>query len=181
MHLEMEMIHHEQTHSCPTGAASWIAKVQKVEEAQIILAMDLRSTTICTENPRLALLCHSEHLHVQVDGLMQCAVRYIGEDLDDLLCHAGQGPNMVSNKAKDDLSHSLGIENVEATMLPLPSYMGGEYVDAYRVRGITDMELELRVGQANNVLHELQLALHQAKWDLPFIKKSQIAIQTKTI
>ena len=112
---------------------------------------------------------------------MQCAVRYIGEDLDDLLCHAGQGPNMVSNKAKDDLSHSLGIENVEATMLPLPSYMGGEYVDAHRVRGITDMELELRLGQANNVLHELQLALHQAKWDLPFIKKSQIAIKTKTI
>ena len=155
----MEMIQHGQNNGCPTGAATWIAKALKVEEAQIILAMDLRSTTVRTENQRLALLRRSERLHMQVDGLMQCAVRYIGEDLDDILCHAGQGPDAVGDEVEDDLSHGLGIENVQAAVLPLPSYMDGEYVDAHRVRGIADMELELRVGQANDVLHELRLAL----------------------
>ena len=111
----------------------WIAKVLKVKEAQIVLAMDLRSTTVRTENQRLALLRRSERLHMQVDGLMQCAMRYIGEDLDDILCHAGQGPNAVGDEVEDDPCHSLGMENVEAAVLPLPSYMDGEYVDAHRV------------------------------------------------
>ena len=157
--IKLEMIQHGQNNGCPTGAATWIAKALKVEEAQIVLAMDLRSTTICTKNQRLALLWCSEQLHMQVDGLMQCAVRYIGKDLDDILCHAGQVPDMVGDKVEDDLCHGLGIENVKAAMLPLPSYMDGEYVDVHRVRGMADMELELRVGQANDVLHELWLAL----------------------
>ena len=38
----MGMIHHGQNNGCPTGAATWIAKVLKVEEAQIILAIDLK-------------------------------------------------------------------------------------------------------------------------------------------
>ena len=36
--IEMEMIHHGQNNSCPTGAATWIAKALKVEEVQIVLA-----------------------------------------------------------------------------------------------------------------------------------------------
>ena len=107
---------------------------------------------------------------MQVDGLMQCAVRYLGEDLDDILCHAGQAPDAVADEVEDDLSYSPGIENVQAAVLPLPSYIDREYVDAHRVRGMADMELELRVGQANDVLHELRLAL--ADKAIIFIRKN---------
>ena len=152
----MEMIQHGPNNGCPTGAATWISKALKVEEAQILLSMDVRSTTVPTENQRLALLRRRERLHSQVDGLMQCAMRYLGEDLDDILCHAWQGIDIVEDGVEDD---DPGMENVEATVLPLPSYLDGEYVDGHGIRAIADMELELRVGQANDALHELRLAL----------------------
>ena len=98
------------------GAATWISKALKVEEAQILLSMDVRSTTVLTENQRLALLRRCERLHSQVDGLMQCAMRYLGEDLDDILCHARQGIDIVEDGFEDD---DPGMENVEATVLPL--------------------------------------------------------------
>ena len=140
--IEMEMIQHGPNNGCPTGAATWISKALKVEEAQILLSMDVRSTTVPTENQRLALLRRRERLHSQVDGLMQCAMRYLGEDLDDILCHARQGIDIVEDGVEDD---DPGMENVEATVLPLPSYLDGEYVDGHGIRAIADMELSASV------------------------------------
>ncbi|KIM58411.1 hypothetical protein SCLCIDRAFT_51482, partial [Scleroderma citrinum Foug A] len=63
------------------GSATWLAKALKVEEAQIMLAIDARqANTSGMENQQLSIARRWDQLQSQLDGLVVSAVRFLGED-----------------------------------------------------------------------------------------------------
>ena len=138
----------------PQGCATWLARVLKVEEYQIILSLDAHKINMkATESQKLDISCHHNRLQSQINGLMQTMVTYIGADWDS--GHDCYDPD--NNEDNPFITLSMG--NAEHVVLPLPSYIGLARCRDLGLNGLVDQELQLRQGQANDALHEIQLVL----------------------
>jgi len=159
--IEINLIARQGEDCCPRGSATWIAKALKVEEAQIVLAIDSRrSRSGMTETQRLSMVRRRDRLQSQITGIMECAARFFGDNSDDLLQLASQTPEDTDNGYDgNDPFLTPTVENADLVVLPLPSYVGKDHFQRFGVGGVVDQELHLRQGQANDALHELRLAL----------------------
>ena len=69
-------------------------------------------------------------------------------------------PDQQDNWVDTDNPFMVPIpDSAELVVLPLPSYLGKHHFYKLGVGGLVDQELQLWQGQANDTLHELQLAL----------------------
>ncbi|KIM65072.1 hypothetical protein SCLCIDRAFT_1163641 [Scleroderma citrinum Foug A] len=141
------------------GSATWLAKALKVEEAQIMLAIDAcQANTSGMENQQLSIARRRDQLQSQLDGLVVSAARFLGKDWED---------EMLTETALD-IPQDYEIENpfvlptqgnVESILPPLPSYIRVDQLQELGLEILVDQELSLRQGQANDCLHEIRLAL----------------------
>ena len=87
---------------------------------------------------------------------MEAAERFLGHELDIGFLQP------VHDEIDDGIGdpfHSPLSEDVESMVLPLPSYIGVDNCCQKGLQHLVDQELKLRQGQANDALHEIQLAL----------------------
>ncbi|KIM50374.1 hypothetical protein SCLCIDRAFT_145643, partial [Scleroderma citrinum Foug A] len=150
--LEMNLINWPQDQL--RGSATWLAKALKVEEAQIMLAIDAhQANTSGMENQQLSIARQWDQLQSQLDGLVVSAARFLGKDWEDEML-----TEIASNITQDyEIENPFG--NVESILPPLPSYIGVEWLQELGLEILVDQELSLRQGQANDCLHEIRLAL----------------------
>ena len=99
--LEMNLINWPQ--DWHQGSATWLAKALKVEEAQIMLAIDAhQANTSGTEDQQLSIARQWDRLQSQLDGLVVTAARFLGEDWED---------EMLTETASD-IPQDYEIENL---------------------------------------------------------------------
>ncbi|KAI6009296.1 hypothetical protein EDC04DRAFT_2610615 [Pisolithus marmoratus] len=146
--IELQLLQKSTQQGIHHGATSWITHGLAIEEGEIILKINEKDgSSSKSEYKRLAIACHSdklaaEHANFTADGRI-----YMSMD-DELGWHNvsdGQ-PNMTSNGDTldgDEIFSNSGDSNSSAD----------------EVHALAKMELELCIGQANDALHGLRLAL----------------------
>ncbi|KAI6143082.1 hypothetical protein BKA82DRAFT_4017826 [Pisolithus tinctorius] len=161
--IEIDLIHKDHSFSSSRGSATWIAWALKVEQAQIVLAMDTRHMdTRATEADRLLISCRQDRLQSQIDALVHGAAQFIGNDWQ---VNPRQRPRSIapldgdSNDETDDPFLPDCPGHQEVSDVPLPSYIGAQYFHDMGLSSLVEQEIHLRQGQANDALHELHLAL----------------------
>ncbi|KIK12597.1 hypothetical protein PISMIDRAFT_120613 [Pisolithus microcarpus 441] len=173
--VELRLLQLPNSSGSPHGAASWLARGIKIEEAEIIFASD--ESVIAqhqSEVNRLAAARRLDRLAADQSAFMADVALYLGE------VWQGNQEDMATDVANsrgsdtpvfdgDDASEDDGTDRSAGGLppirqppddpLPLPSTLSirGELPSA--LQSLADMELELQIGQANDALHGLQLAL----------------------
>ncbi|KIN94701.1 hypothetical protein M404DRAFT_167607, partial [Pisolithus tinctorius Marx 270] len=145
------------------GSATWIAWALKVEQAQIVLAMDTQHMDArATEADWLSISRRQDWLQSQIDALVHGAAQFIGNDWQ---VNPRQRPRSIapfdgdSNDKTDDPFLPDHPGHQEVSDVPLPSYIGVQYFHDMGLGSLVEQEIHLRQGQANDALHELRLAL----------------------
>ncbi|KIN97109.1 hypothetical protein M404DRAFT_161382 [Pisolithus tinctorius Marx 270] len=161
--IEIDLIHKDHSFSSSRGSATWIARALKVEQAQIVLAMDTRHMDArATEADQLSISCWQDQLQSQIDALVHGAAQFIGNDWQ---VNPRQRPRSIapfngdSNNETDDPFLPDHPGHQEVSDVPLPSYIGVQYFHDMGLGSLVEQEIHLRQGQANDALHELHLAL----------------------
>jgi len=128
-----------------------------VEEAQIVLSLDARKIDArATETQRLDLSRQHDRLQSQINSLVQTVATFLGPDWDSRL----NGIHRVDTDSdEDDTFITLAPGSAEHTALPLLSYIGLPQCHELGLIDLVEQELQLRQGQANDTLHEIQLSL----------------------
>ncbi|KAI6155971.1 hypothetical protein BKA82DRAFT_3967208, partial [Pisolithus tinctorius] len=161
--IEIDLIHNDHSFSSSCGSATWIAWALKVEQAQIVLAMDKRQMDArATEADQLLTSCRQDWLQSQIDALVHGAAQFIRNDWQ---VNPRQRPRSIapfdrdSNNKTDDLFLPDHPGHQEVSNVPLPSYIRVQYFHDMGLGSLVEQEIHLRQGQANDALHELCLAL----------------------
>lgn len=162
--IEMDIISNELSDSHMRGATTWMARVLKAEESQIILAMDARRMHArATETQRLSIVRRWDHLHTQIDRLCESTAHFLGNDwnegISDHHISTADMDEEDSENVFEDSFHPHDQGHPNAVTLPLPSYLGLEQAESMGLSTLAYHESWLREGQANNALHELRVAL----------------------
>ncbi|KAI6026871.1 hypothetical protein BKA83DRAFT_4050885, partial [Pisolithus microcarpus] len=139
------------------GAASWITRGLAIEEAEIILNIHRKDGG----QTQSELKRHSKHFTIflqkrsnDCDGKTNGVA---GADMladEELLSNDGD-----SNSSADEECGRDTFKVPTSSCLPLPSVFGVDHCKANKVHRLAEMELELHMGQANDALHGLRLAL----------------------
>ncbi|KAI6041790.1 hypothetical protein EDC04DRAFT_2601423 [Pisolithus marmoratus] len=157
------------------GEASWLAHGIKIEEAELIFASDKRSIgKHPTEINRLATACRMEQMVADQLAFLANAGLYLGqgrehtpEDVE--IDGANNGVSATPLFHGEDSSEDDGMDISMDGMLPsqqqptdplllLSTLLIAEQLPS-ELQHLADMELELHIGQANDALHGLWLAL----------------------
>ncbi|KAI6096271.1 hypothetical protein EDD16DRAFT_1528139 [Pisolithus croceorrhizus] len=162
--VELRLLQSTSQNGTHRRAASWLTRSLAIEEAEIMLSMSQKDAY------RLTSECSS----FIVDGQIYLdLVHKLGhsEDYDDYDNQPGDGIGSISdeqdvfcedadsNGSADDAMEMEPLKTSTLSHLPLPSNIRVERCHAAGVYELTQMELQLQVGQANDALHGLHLAL----------------------
>ncbi|KAI6019504.1 hypothetical protein BKA83DRAFT_4057093 [Pisolithus microcarpus] len=160
------------------GTASWITRGLAIEEAEIILNIhrkdggqtqsELKRVAIARRADKLAAertrFIADGRIYLRMDDEIErsndCDGKtngVAGADMladEELLSNDGD-----SNSSADEECGRDTFKVPTSSCLPLPSVFGVDHCKANKVHRLAEMELELRMGQANDALHGLRLAL----------------------
>ncbi|KIK13176.1 hypothetical protein PISMIDRAFT_119407, partial [Pisolithus microcarpus 441] len=168
--LPQQGVHHEAT--------SWITRSLAIEQGEIILNIYRKDRGLNpSELKRLTIACHAEKLLAEqlrfiMDGRIYLQMDDEFEQSDE---SDGRTDPMVGQDTLDDeeilsndsYSNSSMVEvfgrascdDPTSSCVPLPSKFGSAYCKANKFHHLVEVELELHMGQANDALHGLHLAL----------------------
>ena len=140
------------------GAATWLSKGLKIEEAQLSLRRDIRLMgSKGTDLQLLALACQADRLTTELSHFFSEACTFLRyEDDDEVLSEISDGE---SNVEDEDMVDELRAKRPDQAKLPLPSNLGHDKCMALGASHLIKQELKLQAGQANDALHEIRLAL----------------------
>ncbi|KAI6022172.1 hypothetical protein BKA83DRAFT_4054270 [Pisolithus microcarpus] len=163
-------VHHE--------AASWITRGLAIEQGEIILNIYRKdSSPNPSELKRLTIARRAEKLlaersrfiadgriYLQMDDEFERSNEsdgrtdpMVGQDtLDDEEILSNDG---YSNSSVVEVFGRASCNDPTSSCVPLPSKFGSAYCKANMFHHLAEMELELRMGQANDALHGLHLVL----------------------
>ncbi|KAH8073397.1 hypothetical protein BXZ70DRAFT_902893 [Cristinia sonorae] len=156
------------------GAAQWIAVGLKIEERQLSLAAEIRKLPPdATPTQRNKLVTAQGHLQARIDAFENKAASFLrgysaGEEpaskriappitdtywdrYDEFIIPAPFPPGHLEDAS---------TVAAERQILSLPSNIPG-ILDAPQMRALVAEELQLRIGQANESIHNLQLGVSQ--------------------
>jgi hypothetical protein len=140
------------------GAATWLSKGLKIQEAQIILGRDIRDMgSRQTDLKKLAIVRRCDRLATEISAFLSEAPAYLTEAFGDYL-HI-EPPTHDHDADNIDQTDDLRFARPDETRLPLPSTLGITNCKLLGAEDLLPLELSLRVGQANDALHEIRLAL----------------------
>lgn len=125
-----------------------------------------------TQKQALAINKRRERLQKKIDAWeIQAAPFYQGNEIEDLLETLGQGTEYDTEQEEepdDDLFENRvsarewnNAAKPEAAILILPSSFARESLQSMDLGHLAEKETSLRVGQANDTLHALRMALGQ--------------------
>ncbi|KAI5997598.1 hypothetical protein EDD15DRAFT_2364364 [Pisolithus albus] len=156
--VELELLEAPSQRGTRQGAASWITRGLGIEESEITLAITRKdSSKYPSETKRLAMAWRADRL--------------AGTDADDysagmtdVVHHMSAVDDVVSGEedsegSMDEAADAVPLKMTKIAPLPLPSNFGIERCRAAGADELVEMELKLRIGQANDALHGLRIAL----------------------
>jgi hypothetical protein len=154
------------------GVATWLSNGLAIEEAQIVLVLDLRKLgKKLSSVQKLEIARRWDRLQGQIDSFIKTASIYLGDDFDvaDEANHDGIDVDFISDSDDDariDVSDASVMNSesfVELQKIPLPSNIGLSQCSHMGAEDLIAVEIELRQGQANDALERLRVHLsHKA-------------------
>ncbi|KAI6027874.1 hypothetical protein BKA83DRAFT_4123754 [Pisolithus microcarpus] len=176
--VELQLLEKSTQQGIHHGAASWIRRGLAVEEAAIILNINRKDGRHNqSELTRLAIARRADKLaaersrfiaegriYLRIDDEMERSDESDGrtdhmagkDTLDDEEILSNDGDQ---NSAADEECGREPFDDPTSSCLTLPSMFGIDHCKANKFHRLAQMELELRIGQANDALHGLRLAL----------------------
>ena len=159
--VELELISKDRSEpGILHGSATWLAHGLEIEEAGISLIRDQQS---CGNHPtelhQLTLARRADRLSADIQRFLLGASAFLGDSMVTVAENGGDDGESEADHAEDEVVESGSIPHAVTPILPLPSALGRSTCDAYGIGGLADQELCLRIGQANDALHAIRLAL----------------------
>ncbi|KAI6141259.1 hypothetical protein BKA82DRAFT_3986329, partial [Pisolithus tinctorius] len=166
--VELELLENTSNVGIQLGIGSWLVRGLRLEEASIMLQIDHHHVAIARQMECLS----SEQSVFIADGVVYFGVQHEaggispaehGWDgsMDDPFGISGECASDPDepNDSTDGSLTADAADLVGSMSLPLPSNLGINQCIASGLDGIWEIELKLQIGQANDVLHGLWLAL----------------------
>ncbi|KAI6001994.1 hypothetical protein EDD15DRAFT_2192690 [Pisolithus albus] len=176
--VELRLLEKSPRQGVHHGAASWITRGLAIEEAEIILNIyrkdngpnpsELKRLTIARRAEKLSAdrsrFIADGRIYLRVDDEFERSDESDGRTDLTLGQDTLDDEDAVSNDGYSDSSlvevfGRASSNDPTSPYLPLPSKFGSAYCKAKKLHRLAQMELELRMGQANDALHGLRLAL----------------------
>ncbi|KAI6167873.1 hypothetical protein EDD17DRAFT_1467315, partial [Pisolithus thermaeus] len=175
--MELHLLQTSTASGMHHGAASWLTRGLVIEEAEVALAIsqkaigpnpsDLKQVVITHRADRVAAerktFIADGRIYLQMDTTLddseECD-RNHEEACQNILVEddiSSNGGN--SDCSADDMQDTDTLVDPTSPTLPLPSNLGVDRCHAIGIHQLAEMELELRIAQANDALHGLCLAL----------------------
>ncbi|KAI6140502.1 hypothetical protein BKA82DRAFT_4450509 [Pisolithus tinctorius] len=149
--VELEFLNNITSSGAQCGMGSWLARGLRLEEAAITLRIDYRNVGVHVPELKRLQDAGGDWNPINAEGSEQ----QDGQCMSDGYLSDAEDPNDGSDETlMADTTDLGGI----ATLL-LPSNVGMAAFHSCNSGRLRDMELRLRIGQANDVLNGLQLAL----------------------
>ncbi|KAF8437114.1 hypothetical protein L210DRAFT_3505436 [Boletus edulis BED1] len=139
---------------------TWLSRGLKLEEGQIAFARERRKMGGGQCNEQLALARRADQLCGDISAFLTEARAYFGNgDTDICLSDDGGEGEAVEESADEEEVAEEGIdrERPDQVILPLPSNLGLQRCQGLKMNHLVELELKLRIGQANDALHEIGL------------------------
>ncbi|KAG9309137.1 hypothetical protein JVU11DRAFT_10845 [Chiua virens] len=124
------------------GAPTWLSQGLQIEEAMIILRRDTKVV---------------DRLSSSIQKFLSDAPQFLGDALIDVENEAEDSD--VESADGDEVVEDSSIPPIPLLTLPLPSTLGHAACVEYGIGDLAHQELSLRMGQANDALHAIHLAL----------------------
>ncbi|KAL4070170.1 hypothetical protein V8B97DRAFT_2024182 [Scleroderma yunnanense] len=115
-----------------------------------------------TEVQQLSIAQHQDQMHSQLEGLVALAGWFLGNDWEDEILLDCPGATPGEGDGVNEIENLFVLPthgNPELIYPPLPSYIRIDCLQKLGLSFLAEQELSLRQGQANDCLHEVQLAL----------------------
>ncbi|KAI6144446.1 hypothetical protein BKA82DRAFT_3983221, partial [Pisolithus tinctorius] len=176
--IELELLNNIPPSGVHRGMGSWLAHGLRLEEVAITLRIDRHNVSAnAPELKRLAFARRKECLLSERSGFIADSAIYIGlqqepgVDLNPINEGENEIPDGSSmsdrylldaddpNGSSDEMLAADTTDLGGITMLLLPSNLGIDAFHSSNLGRLHDMELRLRIGQANDALNGLRLAL----------------------
>ncbi|KAG1863201.1 hypothetical protein DFJ58DRAFT_656591, partial [Suillus subalutaceus] len=143
------------------GAATWLADSLSIEEAQVMLEMDVwKLNRHSTQNQRLEIGRHRERMQGDIDCWVELAVTFIGDALCDGDIQAMEDELLILEEdSDDDTADQFTLFEPEKVVIPMPSNLGAGRCAKLGAEDLIHQELVLRQGQANDALHNIRVHL----------------------
>ena len=148
-----------------TGGPTWLAKGLHLEELQLSLGREIRRLGIrATELQRLAIARRAERLSAEIstflnEGKMHLGAKYCSTPSSETSNDDAELDDETDAEVDEDLLERVGGCRPDRARLPLPSKFGRSKCIDLGIDHLADMEIQLRIGQANDVLHAIRLAV----------------------
>ncbi|KDQ56920.1 hypothetical protein JAAARDRAFT_194867 [Jaapia argillacea MUCL 33604] len=160
--VQLELMTAEQPMGLVCGTIAWLIEGFKLQESQLDLVSFIRQLG---KKPSL-----EDRLEHDIHEYCLGALTYLGHSMDSTRSDGGATINTNIDKFNimedDDPTEFLGryidpeeSSPVEQAVLPLPSSMGLDECKRRKIGKLAELELQLRIGQANDALHEIRIAL----------------------
>jgi hypothetical protein len=174
---ELHLLNHQvrwPTSEIHCGAATWLASGITLEEAQVVLLIDVRKLgKWLTDAQKLAIARCRDRLQGQINEFIRVAVSFLGDQLDgydqlDLMVVMLDAAELDSARSSDDDRdwpddkgrYDMLVEfTPETVVISLPSNIGIERCANWGVADLVLQEILLREGQANDALHAIRVNL----------------------
>ncbi|KAI6038699.1 hypothetical protein EDC04DRAFT_2603708 [Pisolithus marmoratus] len=163
--VELDLLEKSKQLEIDHGTASWITCSLQIEEAEIILMIQTQAiaqhkdrltvewTRFITDGRIYLRMAHPLEQELAFDGMdAVVATDMLGEE--ETFSNGRE-----SNGSVDDILDVETPIGQTPSFLPLPSKFGMDECQSMGVHQLADMELKLCMGQANDALHGLHLAL----------------------
>ncbi|KAI6046658.1 hypothetical protein EDC04DRAFT_2597793 [Pisolithus marmoratus] len=161
--MELDLLEKSKQLGIDHGTASCITRGLQIEEAEIILTIQTQAqhedrltaewTRFITDGRIYLRMAHPLEQELTFDGTdAVVATDMLGEE--ETFSNGGDSNGGVDNIL--DMETPIGQT---PSFLPLPSKFGMDECQSMGVHQLVDMELKLHMGQANDALHGLHLAL----------------------
>lgn len=144
----------------PHGAVTWLARGIEIDESAVVLLKDKRALTpSATETQRLGVARRAERLSADVSKFISDSFAYgrtalQDDDLPDDKGIHGDDEDKIQAPFVDGAA-----EDFKFPILPLPSGIEPTTCKELQLSDLVTQELRLRVGQANDALHAIRLAI----------------------
>ena len=147
------------------GAPTWLARGLKIQESQIALRRDIHRLGIhATELQHLVVARRTDRLSAEISAFLAEAKIHISPNYEDELpSDDAESDHRPMESEWQDADENL-LDRVEGkrpdqAFIPLPSNIGHSKCIRLRTQDLVDMELQLRIGQANDVLQQIWLGV----------------------
>ncbi|KIK73360.1 hypothetical protein PAXRUDRAFT_20942 [Paxillus rubicundulus Ve08.2h10] len=159
--VEMHLLgQHASSVETPQGTVMWLAQGLAIKESAIHVMKDKRSLkSTATDIQKLAVIRRMDRLISDISKFIDAVTAYMGSTIEDHNNMTADEAESKWEEQNNDPHSDLPLPFIHIPALPLPSWLGHRNCNKHGLDALADLELQLRIGQANDTLQSIHFTL----------------------